>query len=244
MTPRESERRRAAALIERAVDRYGGPSMWRPELAVAIEAPSLRGLVPWMKGHRRTFPTPTPIVIHPHAQRVRLPGYPTADRTLIYDHGFVYDEGQPRPEVARRARFRGLAKLRPWSPEDALYFFGAALNTYLGVPFILADAEVLAVRRWRDLDAVWVRFPPGFHTHGPVQGFYFDAEGLLRRHDYHAEIVGPLMYGAHFSSDYVDVAGLPVAQRRRVFGRFFAGPRTIRTFVPVLSADLVCRPVG
>jgi hypothetical protein len=91
------------------------------------------------------------------------------------------------------------------------------------------------VRPWR-AGGLRVRatFPSSLHTHGPRQEFFFDAEGLLVRHDYTAEIVGRWARGAHFTSDYVEVDGLPFARERRVYARLGG----VVTPLPALSARL------
>ena len=71
----------------------------------------------------------------------------------------------------------------------------------------------------RALTGVEVELPPALHTHSRRQAFFFDAEGLLRRHDYVAEIVGWWARGAHHWDDFVEVGGLPVARRRHVVAR-------------------------
>jgi hypothetical protein len=63
-----------------------------------------------------------------------------------------------------------------------------------------------------------VRFPPDVHSHSPEQHLYFDAAGLLRRHDYEVDIAGRGR-AAHMVSDYVEVQGLLFPTRRRVFMR-------------------------
>ena len=72
------------------------------------------------------------------------------------------------------------------------------------------------------------------NSHTKLQAFYFDAEGLLRRHDYTADIVGPWAWGAHYSHDYQSLDGIPVATRREVFLRFGQAV----TSVPVLNAKV------
>jgi hypothetical protein len=133
-----------------------------------------------------------------------------------------------------RARFTGLRKLGRWDELDALYFFGYALSNYLALPFLLAQTAFVAPARAGDLRGVTVDFPPGLHTHGRRQRFYFDASGLLRRHDYVAEIVSAWARGAHFSDDYEDAGGLQVATRRHVVATVLGRA----TPVPVLNARL------
>jgi hypothetical protein len=57
---------------------------------------------------------------------------------------------------------------------------------------------------------------------------------LLYRHDYTAEIVGRWATGAHFSYDYREVSGLPIATRREVYVRVSG----LVTPLPVLRAKL------
>ncbi|MEV4602814.1 hypothetical protein AB0K15_36140 [Amycolatopsis sp. NPDC049253] len=61
-----------------------------------------------------------------------------------------------------------------------------------------------------------VEFPDDITTHSKVQTFYFDADGLIRRHDYDAEVVagGP---AAHYSSEHREVDGIVVPTKRRVY---------------------------
>jgi hypothetical protein len=130
--------------------------------------------------------------------------------------------------AAHRDSFRGLRKYRRWSPLDALYFFGYALTHYHALPFTLGQGECLGHRRARlgneVLDGVDVRLPPSLHTHSEHQVFYFDSTGVLRRHDYVAEIIGGWARGAHFWEDYEEVEGLLVAKRRHVVAQLFGQP--------------------
>jgi hypothetical protein len=57
------------------------------------------------------------------------------------------------------------------------------------------------------------------HTHSRIQTIYFDREGLIVRHDYVAEIIGPWARGAHLWRDFVEVNGFPIATHRRVVTR-------------------------
>jgi hypothetical protein len=125
-----------------------------------------------------------------------------------------------------RASFAGLGKLRRWSPLDALYFFGYALAHYHALPFSLVDGRPLRLRRARSagrrLTGVEVALPSSLHTHSARQTFFFDDEGLLRRHDYVADIIGWWARGAHRWEDFVEVGGMPVARRRHVVLRLGA----------------------
>lgn len=217
----------ARDLLQRAVARHGGRAAWQALPGVSLAPVRLTGMVPAVKGVGRTFPLPERIVIRPHEGVTMFQGYPRPGWRGIYANGRVQiigDGGQVETEDANpRASFRGMAKHRRWSPLDALYFFGYALCHYHSLPFTLGEARprrlVRARLRGIALRGVEVELPAHLHTHSRVQTFYFDGDGLLRRHDYVADIVGAWARGAHLWEDFVDVASVPIARRRRVLGR-------------------------
>jgi hypothetical protein len=96
--------------------------------------------------------------------------------------------------------------------------------TYLNMPFLLAwegvQSEELPVwerdgQTWRRLR---VTLPPSIASHSASQVLYVDGAGLIRRHDYDVEIAGGTP-GAHFVDGYVDVQGIQLPTRRRIFPR-------------------------
>jgi hypothetical protein len=66
---------------------------------------------------------------------------------------------------------------------------------------------------WRPLK---VTFPSHVATHCAQQVFYFDADGLLRRHDYIPDVIGwgPV---AHYTSEHREFDRIMVPTRRRVY---------------------------
>ena len=176
----------------------------------------------------------------PPRRRSRAPG----------DAG-VFDRGEARIETDAgeliesrsdpRSWFFGRAGLRRnlrWDALDAIYFAGYALWNYLNTPYLLASEEVrtrelepwdVGEGRWRRLAA---DFRPGLDTHSPAQVFYFDEGGLLRRHDYVAEVVGGWARAAHMCAGHVEAGGLVFPTRRWVRprgpgDRVLAGPTLV-----------------
>jgi hypothetical protein len=216
----------ASAMVRRSIERHGGHERWS-RLQLVLSPITLTGVLPSMKGIGWTFTLPSRIAIEPSRARAVFHDYPGAGETGVFEAGRVALGGKPPAE--HRSTFRGLRKWRRWSPLDALYFFGYALTHYHAVPFTLPGATV---RAWRPASrALTVAFPPEVHTHCPVQTFYFDASGLIVRHDYVAEIVGAWARGAHLWRDFVTVEGLPIATRRRVLARIGSVP------MPVVALD-------
>ncbi len=147
----------------------------------------------------------------------------------------------PPTPIARRS-FRGLRKWRRWRPADALYFFGYALTHYHSLPFTLGAGRPLRLSRvrcdGRVLTGVDVELPADLHTHCRRQSFYFDDDGLLRRHDYVADIVGWMARGAHVWRDFVTAHGVPIPRQRHVVARL---GRRMTPFV-ALHAELDVSP--
>ena len=110
----------------------------------------------------------------------------------------------------------------PWTTLQLAYFAGYAMWTYLTTPFAFAlpgfRAEELTP--WEEAGETWQRlkvtYPPAIATHNAEQIFYFGDDGLLRRHDYTAEVIkaGP---AAHYTTDHWEVDGIMVPTKHRVY---------------------------
>lgn len=112
----------------------------------------------------------------------------------------------------------------PWDELHVAYFAGYAMWTYMTSPFTFTSpgfetTELSPVMEqgdtWRRLR---VGFPGHIATHCRDQVFYFDSNGLLRRHDYTPEVInaGP---AAHYVGGYKEFDGIMVPTTRRVFRR-------------------------
>jgi hypothetical protein len=216
----------ARAILERAIERHGGWSAWRRAGGVSLALKKLTGLVPEHKGLGDTFSAPGRLEVWPRRGLVVMHDFPVAGRRGVFSSGQVQlIDGETLLEARAdgRASFTGARKRRRWGPIDALYFFGYALAHYHSLPFSLVAARPLGVRRARSggrtLSGFAVELPAALHTHSRRQTFFFDEEGLLRRHDYVADIVGWWARGAHRWDDFVEVGGLLVARRRHVVAR-------------------------
>lgn len=217
----------AGALLERAIARHGGWQGWEALHSLRLEMRALSGLVPSLKGAYRTFPRPSCADVFPHEYRAVFHDFPNRGRRGVFTAGAVelFDEGGAlvQSSLDHRRSFRGLRKWRRWSPADALYFFGYAITHYHGLPFTLREARPLGLCRvrcdGRSLTGVDVELPGTLHTHSRRQAFYFDDEGLLRRHDYVADIVGWMARGAHLWRDFVTSQGIPIPRERHVLAR-------------------------
>ncbi len=163
--------------------------------------------------------------------RTRLEPIPGDGRVAVFDRGQVRHETRDGEVLESRAdprpAFFGLAGIRRnlrWDMLDATYFAGYAWWNYLATPLLLTrdDVEVTMGEPWQEpgADGQWQRleasFRPTVPTHSPQQTFYFDQQGLLRRHDYVAEIVGRWARAAHYCDAHTEAGDLVFPTRRRV----------------------------
>jgi len=230
----------ARTLVETAIARHGGEA-WSSIRSIDLPMRSLTGLLPWLKGHGRSFGLPRLVRVEPVRARAIFVDYPGPGERGIFDAGRVA-VGDSEP-VEHRASFAGARRWRRWSALDALYFFGYSLTHYHALPWSLREAEPLALRRTQRsgaAHALTVRFPRTVHTHSAVQTIYFDRDGLIVRHDYVAEVIGVWARGAHLWRDFIEVKGFPIATHRRVVARIGRQPLPVialdaRLGVPVIS---------
>lgn len=183
--------------------------------AITLRIEQLTGLIPFLLGIGRSFPKPTTIRVEPHERRTTFHAVGESGSDVVYERGAVTINGK-RLENYRR-NFKGLRKIRIFSMADAAYFFGYALSDYLSYPFSLADQSIIATKDLPNgVQRVVVEFPKNADTHSRIQAFHFDSTGLLFRHDYRADILGPFFCGSQHYQDYRFDLPIPVSQARYV----------------------------
>ena len=150
-------------------------------------------------------------------------GDPELRTAFTQDHVAILNGAGP---VAQRddprAAFAGHAETTPWDRLHLAYFCGYAMWTYLTAPFSFALPGVRCedLGDWAERGETWrrlrVTFPDEIATHCSQQTFYYGEDGLLRRHDYTAEVVGGGP-AAHYASAYGEFDGIMVPTKRRAY---------------------------
>jgi hypothetical protein len=212
------------SLIELAIAAHGGRERWQ-ELNRVRAHLHCGGVIWELKGHagalddinvdvdlHRQFASHSPFL---------SPGMRTAfaaDRVAILDADDQVVEERANP----RASFAGHVLETPWDPIQLAYFCGYAMWTYLTTPFVFAEPGFRAeeLEPWQEGGETWrrlrVHYPEQIATHTGEQTFYIDEKGLIRRHDYTAEIINGGA-AAHYSYRHTEVDGIVVPTERRVY---------------------------
>lgn len=182
----------------------------------------------WSLKQREGVLTDSRVTVQLHTQQVsHVPFAPSTDHSIytparveIRSEGHALVEALDDP----RSSFDGFEMETPWSNPQLAYFAGYTMWTYLTSPFLLARPGIKAEEiepwvvdglRWRRLR---VAFPADIATHSTIQTFYFDPDGLLRRHDYEVDIQGRNA-AVRYLSDYVDAQGIAMPTRLRIYPR-------------------------
>jgi hypothetical protein len=211
------------SLLEECIAAYGGLGRWRAVEAVEVRV-SARGLAFLTRGNGRPL-TDTRARVRTSGQHVELFDWPRPGATAVLtsEEARIGDERRAQPRFGRR-----------WDELDFLAFGGAAMWTYMSLPFVLADwgAHELPGRRLR------FHVPEPIRSHCREQTLYLDDSFLIVKHEYVAEAFGHWARAMHESSRFETFDGLPVPTRRRVRLKPF-GPVVVK--VDVSHAALLAR---
>ncbi len=202
----------AREFLKMAEARHGGRSAFSKINKITLHLHQMKGMIPFLKGHGQTFTMPERIDVSPNSRTV---SFLFSDGTVRFKNGAIVSPTQRFENY--RLKFKGWQRLKRWSNLDAAYFFGYSLVNYFSLPFLLSGLPIRAAKI-SSTRRSWIQFefPPGTDTHSRLQKFWFDQTGLLIRHDYHADIIGPMTYGSHFSRDYRFDLPTPIAETRVV----------------------------
>ena len=218
------------SLLDEVLEAHGGEARWRAARTIRARVRS-GGLLLATRAPRQLFNEYTITVRVDQPWAVLEPA--VRRERAVFDHGRVRFENEAGEVISARdeprSRFFGRSGLRRnlrWDVLDTAYFAGYAMWNYLTTPLLLTRDEVEVSEgepwsrpggeTWRRLEA---RFGPGLDTHCPRQTFYAGPEGLLRRHDYTAEVIGRWAKGTHALAEHREFDGLVLPTRRRITPR-------------------------
>ena len=212
--------------VSKIIDAHGGFDQWKK--FTRLKARLSQGGALWtLKGQPTTLSETTVAVDlvkewashSPFGPERKISSFEAGRVALSDSRGNVLEE-----LLEPRASFAEHTLETPWTELQLAYFAGCAMWTYLNMPFLLIRPGVVVeeLSDWSENGETWhrlkVNFPSNIATHSTVQTVYFGDDGLLKRHDYDVEIAGSTP-GAHYIDGYVDVQGIKIPTRRRIFPR-------------------------
>lgn len=206
-------------LAERVLEAYGGRALWQGarEVRLELSAWGWAFRLKWRPSLRRAR-----VIIDPRAPRTQITPIDRRGNTGVLDGTAVRLEAAGGRVLGSRREPRALfpygRRAVWWDALDLTYFAGYAAWNYFALPALLLRRDIA----WTQLSerTLQARFPPELPTHCPRQEFHFDSEGLLRQHDYTAEVFGGWAGAAHVVLEHAtSPAGIHYTSRRRVTPR-------------------------
>jgi hypothetical protein len=206
-------------LLEEVLEAHGGGDRWRAARTVSARVRS-GGLLLRTRAAGNRF-VDYRVEVEMARPRTVADPFPRHGERGVFDLGAARIESVDGEVLESRehprSEFFGLSGLRRnlrWDALDSVYFAGYAMWNYLTTPLLLTreGVEVAEGAPWEAQGETWRRleatFPDELDTHSVRQIFYFDDRGMLRRHDYVAEVIGGWAHAAHMCTDQVESGGL------------------------------------
>jgi len=212
--------RKLSDTAARAVEAYGGEALWQRARRVTATA-SAHGLAFRLKQRPFFRRAALEVSVGRCWSRVQPIGKRSGVAGIL-DGGDVHlvDGDGHRVAERRHARayFPSWRRHFRWDDLDMAYFANYAFWNYLTLPaLLLSDAVAWQERAPGVLDAT---FPASIPTHSTQQRFHFDPDtGLLRQHDYTADVIGGFARAAHVIEAHATQDGVCYPSRRRVTPR-------------------------
>ena len=204
----------------KAIEAYGGAILWQKarQIQAVVSTSGLAFPLKWRPVFQRAE-----ILMDVHRPLSRLtPIGRDAQLTGGLDDNRTWLETPGGDMIAERqnarARFPFGRRLLWWDDLDMAYFANYAFWNYFTLPALLLNDRIT----WQDIAPGHLRaqFPADMPTHSPVQEFFFHPEtGLLRQHNYCAQVIAPVAIAANVVTQHSRFEGVTFASQRRVTPR-------------------------
>ncbi|MBK8056171.1 MAG: hypothetical protein IPK35_23585 [Saprospiraceae bacterium] len=206
---------------QKAIDVYGGADFWQDHKYIEAEV-SVNGLAFTLK--RRPFFKLAKIKMEigrPFSKITPVGKNETISGVL--DGNDVHLENNRGEIIAQRNNARNFfpygRRLFYWDDLDMAYFANYAFWNYFTLPNLLMNENIHWIEK--SVGHLIATFPDNFPTHSKVQEFFFDINtGLLKQHNYTAEVISSLATAANVVTEHKDFHGILLPSRRIVTPRF------------------------
>jgi hypothetical protein len=212
-----------ANLLDLVLEAHGGLQRWQEARTIHAKG-SIGGLLWTLRGRQGILAT-ADMTLDVQRQRVVFEGFTGPELRGVFTPGRVTIERRDGEVVAERTSpreaFAGHGPDTPWDQFHVLYFAGYAMWNYLTAPYLLTRPGVAVeeLEPWQEGDESRRRlratFPDALATHAREQIFSYNTAGLLRRHDYAADVLGGAP-AAHLCEKHATVSGLVFPTHRYV----------------------------
>lgn len=232
-----------STLLDIAVNAHGGLNRWDELISVTARL-SIGGVLLPLKGQTGHLDDVNVRMDLHHQFTSHFPfGEPGVHTAFTGKHiALLNQQGKIIEELANpRASFAGHTLETPWTRLQTAYFLGYAIWTYTTAPFAFTTPgfRTEELPPWQENGETWrrlkVEFPDNIETHNKEQTFYIGSDGLIRRHDYTAEVVagGP---SAHYLTEYEEFDGIMIPTKQLIYGAAADGSAVREPLV--ISIDL------
>jgi hypothetical protein len=224
-----------------AITAHGGISRWRQ--LTEITAHVMIGGTLWADVGHPDVLADARVTADPRRQRLVFDGFgPDRLRSVLEPAAIALYRGERLLDARSDPRSGFGDPAAGWDALQVAYFASYAMWTYLTLPFLLDGYGVAStdVARWPGVDPSWRRirvdFPSGLDTHTVTQYLNIDADGLLVRHDYDADVLGGAP-AVNAASGHRDCDGIVFPTRRRVTARHPDGSATTGPILVSIDFD-------
>lgn len=213
-------------LLKEVLDAHGGLDRWSNARTLTVRL-AIGGPFWQLRGFKDAFLDET-LDIDIHRQHATFTPWAAAGQHLTFKPDRVTLKTDGGGTVAQlvqpRSSYAGYGVNSPWNALQVGYFLSYAMWNYLTTPYLLTFPGVQAreINPWQENGQTWrrlhVTFPDAIATHTAQQTFYYDDDGLLRRHDYTVDVNAGAT-AAHYTGQHQRFGGLVFPTRRRVYRR-------------------------
>jgi hypothetical protein len=211
--------------VAAAVRAHGGLQRWHAISQISADV-AIGGQLWASKGHDGVL-SDAHVTVDTRRQRVVFDGFGSRRWRSVLDAGRIslyrHDGGLLEERIDPRASFPADATAG-WDELQVAYFASYAIWNYLMLPFLLTwkGFGLQELPPWPGTDHTWRRvrvdFPRDIDTHTSTQFLNFDANGLLVRHDYDADLLGGAP-ATNAASAFEEHDGIVFATHRYVTAR-------------------------
>ncbi|MET3855328.1 hypothetical protein ABIE40_002417 [Rhizobium sp. OAE497] len=205
-------------LLKKVITAHGGHTNW-DEVSTANATATVTGLF----CQDRPSETPRQVSVQTRHNRVTIEPLGCADCVSHLDHDHLSVVRKDGTIFVGLEDF-GLRFEPPIDMATGVLMTCRTLRSMLTSPFLLTNeaVEITELVPWNERGAQWrvlrAEFPPELSAPARVQDYFFDAEFLLRRHDYHVDGAQGITV-CELVAEYVDVQGLRMPTKLKGYAR-------------------------